>query len=119
MRRDLTVQLLDALVAAVQEHGLPNGFSPGWLARYHGGPSPMQAGRVASFHMFYINERTQRADPPFSVVYLRPRNGDSPGSPSYSEAKFRVSPLVDELSPSELGTGASNRDSWYGAERAS
>ncbi len=93
MRRDLTVQLITALCDAVDEHGLPNAFSPGWLARYHAGPSPMQAGRVASFHMFYINEQLAKLALPFTVTYERPVNRDAPGSSAYCEAKFRVSPV--------------------------
>jgi hypothetical protein len=48
-RRTLHVaadELANAIMCAIREHGQPNAFSPGELARLYGGPSPLLAGRI-------------------------------------------------------------------------
>lgn len=42
------VRLKAALKAAAEEHGVPNSFSPGWLAAYHGAPRPTHIGQLMS-----------------------------------------------------------------------
>lgn len=71
-------QLTAALREAIEEHGAPNSFSPGWLYTYYAAPRPTRIGQLmASRFELYVAEDLR-------VVYLPPQ----PGKPG---AEFRVS----------------------------
>ena len=65
---DHVQRLARALVGAANEHGRPNSFSPGELFRFHGGPSPMTIGRIASQYPRTLSIALEQAgwtgDPP-------------------------------------------------------